>query len=125
MQSCSMLPSEGQRRNDSLPWRTSDLKGTAGTAHCSAHPGNAELCSSCICTAAFEGVVLFLGTQSLAAEPIELHAPMWLASMVHLLGYSVFSCLNSCSMVSRGRSEMSSMFSQPITCFLSAAFSLA
>ena len=33
-----------------------------------------------------------------------------------LSGYSCFSCLNSASMVSRGRSLISSMFSHPITC---------
>ena len=35
---------------------------------------------------------------------------------VYLSGYSFFSLLNSSSMVSKGLSLMSSMFSQPMTC---------
>ena len=74
------------------------------------------------CAQAVSALLLLRASSPRWALDHLLHAPLGLA---HLLGYSAFSCLNSCSMVSRGRSEMSSMFSHPITCFLSAALSLA
>ena len=77
------------------------------------------------CAQAVSALLLLRASSPRWALDHLLHAPPGLACMAHLLGYSAFSCLNSCSMVSRGRSEMSSMFSHPITCFLSAALSLA
>ena len=52
-----------------------------------------------------------------SSHPVLLYSSMMEAMRIRS-GYSCFSCLNSLSMVSRGRSLMSSMFCHPITSVL-------
>ena len=52
-----------------------------------------------------------------SSQPVLLYSSMMEAMRIRS-GYSCFSCLNSLSMVSRGRSLMSSMFCHPITSVL-------